>query len=58
MNEETNHKLVTLLELATQLDDELFELCDNDKMDEAMKLAKEMDAATNDRFDFVESLNY
>ena len=51
-------KLANLLEIASQLDDELFKLCENDKMDEAIKLAKEMDEATNNRFDFMESLNY
>jgi len=50
--------LKELKRLVAKMDDKLFELVEGDKAQEAYKLAKEWDEKTQNRFDFLSSLNY
>ena len=58
IDEETEVNLDIIKTLITQLEDELFVLVENDKMDEAFKLANRFDEMTENKVNFVNSLNY
>ena len=58
IDEETEVNLNIIKTLISQLEDELFELVENDKMDEAFKLAERFDKITENKVNFLDSLNY
>ncbi len=58
IDEETSINLDVIITLVNNIEAKLFELVENDKYDEAFKLAEEYDKRTNNRFEFTLSLNY
>ncbi len=58
IDEETEVNLDIIKTLISDIEDELFELIENDKFEEALKKAKKYDEITENKVNFVESLNY
>ena len=58
MNHEIEVKLDKLWKITDQLDNILFDLIEDGKIEDAIKLAEKMDARTGGRFDFISTCDY
>ena len=58
INEEIKNKLDEVKKLIEELDKEIIDLVEDDKLEDAIKLADKMDEYTEYRFDFATTYNY